>query len=146
MKDVTSQLHLSAVPTPVLDVVWPQAKELLNMAVVATNGVYDLDSVYSGLLSGEYVLWLVLDETTPVAALTTRICDYPRRRGLALDWIGGKRMAEWLPMVHDVMSQYARENGCTHLEGYGRKAWGRWLNKYGWEPAYTAFKLELTDG
>lgn len=146
MKDVSSQLYLTAVPQPVLDVVWPQAKELLNMAVVATNGVYDLDSVHRGLLSGEYVLWLVMDDATPIAALTTRICEYPQCRGLALDWIGGKRMAEWLPMAQDVMSNYARENGCTHLEGYGRKAWGRWLQKYGWEPAYIAFKMELTDG
>jgi hypothetical protein len=44
------------------------------------------------------------------------------------------------------MERYARDNGCTHIEGYGRKAWGRWLQKYGWKPAYIAYKMELTDG
>jgi len=146
MKDVTTQLHMSPVPTAVLDVVWPDAKELLGMAVDATHGVYDIESIWQGLITGEYALWVVLDDGTPIAALTTRICQYPNGRGLALDWIGGKRMAEWLPMVHGVMSDYGRENGCTHLEGYGRKAWGRWLEKYGWKPIYTAYKMELTDG
>jgi hypothetical protein len=41
------------------------------------------------------------------------------------------------------MEAYARDNGCTHLEGYGRKAWGRWLQKYGWEPEYIAYRMEL---
>ena len=29
------------------------------------------------------------------------------------------------------------------LEGYGRKAWGRLLGKYGWNPDYIAWKMDL---
>jgi hypothetical protein len=146
MRDMTTQLHFSVVPPQVVDVIWPQAKEMLTRAVDSSLGVYDIDSVYAGLMSGEYVLWVVLDDTDPIAAITTRVCDYPNGRGLALDWIGGERMGEWLPMVQEVMERYAKDNGCTHIEGYGRKAWGRWLQKYGWKPAYIAYRMELTDG
>jgi hypothetical protein len=146
MKDTVQQLQITVVPPAVVGVVWPDAKEMLLRAVEATRGVYDIDSVERGLASGEFVLWLVLDGTKPIAALTTRVCEYPNGRGLALDWIGGERMREWLPMVQTVMERYARDNGCTHLEGYGREAWGRWLQKYGWKPAYIAYRMELTDG
>lgn len=146
MKDMTERLQITVVPPAVVDVVWDDAKKMLLRAVNATQGVYDIDSVERGLATGEFVLWLVLDGTKPVAALTTRICQYPTARGLAIDWLGGDRMREWLPMVQETMEQYARENNCTHLEGYGREAWGRWLRKYGWKPAYIAYKMELTDG
>jgi hypothetical protein len=81
---------------------------------------------------------------TPVAALTTRI-DYPNTTGLVVDWIGGAH-ARVVTSGATVMERYAKDNGCTHLEGYGRKAWGRWLQRYGWEPEYIAYRMELTDG
>jgi len=147
MKDMRTQLNFSVVPPQVVDVVWPQVKEMLERAVETTFGVYDIDSIYSGLRTGEYVLWVVMDETEPVAAITTRVCQYPSgKRGLAMDWIGGKRMAEWLPMAQETIQRYAKDNGCTHLEGYGRKAWGRALQKFGWKPDYIAYKMDLNDG
>ena len=63
-----------------------------------------------------------------------------------MDWIAGERMAEWLPMAQETIERYARDNGCTHLEGYGRKAWGRALQKFGWKPDYIAYKMELKNG
>lgn len=145
MRDSVHNIQITVVPTAVLDVVWPAAKEILKKAVDASYGVYDVESIYQSLLNGEFALWLVMDNGTPIAALTTRICAYPQGRGLAMDWLAGERMREWLPMVQNIMERYAHDNGCTHLECYGRKAWGRWLQKYGWKPSYIAYKMELTD-
>mgnify|MGYP001245032423 FL=1 len=84
-----------------------------------------------------------MDKDEPVAAITTSIISYPGRKAMAMDWIGGSRMKEWLPEVQKTIEQFAKENKCSHLEGYGRKAWGRWLNKYGWEPDYIAYRMEI---
>ena len=146
MRDMVQQLQITVVPAAVLDVVWAKAAEMLGKALKTTRPRYNLDSLRAELDRGVLVLWLVLDGTEPVAAFTTRIADYPESRGLCMDWIGGARMAEWLPLAQPLMEKYARDNGCTHLEGYGRKAWGRWLQKYGWEPEYIAYRMELTDG
>jgi hypothetical protein len=146
MKDTVQQLQITVVPPAVLDVVWPKAAEMLGKAVKTTRPRYNVDSLRAELDRGGLVLWLVLDGTEPVAAFTTRIAAYPESRGLCMDWIGGERMREWLPLAQPLMEMYARDNGCTHLEGYGRKAWGRWLQKYGWEPEYTAYRMELTNG
>jgi hypothetical protein len=104
MKDVVQQIQITVVPPAVVDVVWPEAKEMLLRAVQTSHirGVYDIDSVSAGLDFGRIcAFWLVLDAAPPIAALTTRICDYPNGRGLALDWMGGERMSEWLPMAQD---------------------------------------------
>lgn len=143
MKDMTATLQISVVPPAVLDVVWPQTAPLLQKAIDTTRPRYDIDSVRAGLDRSELLLWCVFDGTTPIAVMTTRIVEYPNSKALCLDWIGGERMKEWLPMAHDVMRRYGHDNGCTHLEGYGRKAWGRALQKYGWEPEYIAFRMEL---
>lgn len=146
MKDVAASLQVSAVPSQVLDIVWPEVATMLDKAVQTTRPRYNIESVRKELDRGTLLLWLVLDETTPVAAFTTRIADYPKSRGLCMDWIGGSRMNEWLPLAQPLMERYARDHECTHLEGYGRKAWGRWLQRYGWEPEYIAYRMELIDG
>lgn len=147
MRDVTPQLQVTVVPPAVVDIVWNDAKQFLQAALETTRGRYGMNDIYSLLQSGELVLWLVLDDAEPIACITTRITDYPSgSRALAMDWIGGERMAEWLPMAHSMMKRYASDNGCTHMEGYGRKAWGRWLRKYGWEPEYTAYRMDLNNG
>ena len=73
MKDVVQQLQITVVPPAVVDVVWPQAKEMLGKAVQTTYPRYDIDSVRTEIDRGTLALWLVLDAATPVAAFTTPI-------------------------------------------------------------------------
>ena len=63
-----------------------------------------------------------------------------------MDWIGGKRMMEWLPKAMEILKDYAKDCGCSHLEGYGRKAWAKVLKKYNWEPEYIAYRMEMDNG
>ena len=43
-----------------------------------------------------YVLWVVMDDDDTLVGYTSRIIQYPRRKGMALDWIGGSKMSKWL--------------------------------------------------
>ena len=147
MRDTHSPvLNFGCVPLPVLDIVWDDAEKLLTPAINTAGGKFNANDVKQGIESGMLTLWLVVDGTKPVAAITTRIIEYPGCRAMALDWIGGRRMKEWLPLAQETIERFARDNGCVHLEGYGRKAWGRWLERYNWKPDYTAYKMELTNG
>ena len=65
---------------------------------------------------------------------------------MAMDWIGGKRMMEWLPIAMEKLTSFAKDCGCSHLEGYGRKAWSKILKKYNWEPEYIAYRMEINNG
>lgn len=127
--------------------VWKDVERVLTKSVATANGKAEVIDVLSGIFDGTYVLWVVLDDDNSiVAAFTTRLIVYPQRKALALDWVGGTRMREWSDALIETMTQYGKELGCQHLEGYGRKAWGRFLNKYGFEPEYIAYRMELEDG
>lgn len=143
---MTNTLTFGALPASAVDLVWGLVEPMLAPAIATADGKTDVRHVKRQLDSGELLLWVVADGLAPVAALTTRIIVYPERRGMAMDWIGGARMREWLPMAQSMLMRYAADNGCAHLEGYGRKGWDRWLRRFGWRPEYIAYRMDLDHG
>tara|TARA_B100001059_G_scaffold208276_1_gene220418 strand:- start:480 stop:899 length:420 start_codon:yes stop_codon:yes gene_type:complete len=137
---------MTAVPTEGLDVVWKDAAKALGKSIQTMKGKFTLGSLYEALKREELVLWIIVDDGKVIAAITTKVLEYPSCKAMAMDWIGGERMGEWLEMAHEKLIQHSIENGCSHLEGYGRKGWGRWLQKYGWKPEYIAYRMELYNG
>jgi len=139
----------TAVPREAIDIVWGDVSSLLNKAILTSGGKYHIDDIYENLTKGYYNLWLIVDDKDGekvIAALTTRIIWYPNRKAMAMDWIGGKRMMEWLPKAMEILTDFAKDCGCSHLEGYGRKAWSKVLKKYNWKPEYIAYRMEIDNG
>ena len=134
-------------PSEAVRHVWMDVEKVLKKSVATAQGKSETIDVLAGILTGIYVLWVVMDDDDSiVAAFTTRLLVYPQRKALALDFVGGTRMKEWNDQLIDTMRKYANELGCSHLEGYGRKAWGRSLKKYGFYPEYIAYRMELQNG
>jgi hypothetical protein len=132
------------VPPEAVRHVWKDVEKVLKKSVATAKDKSETIDVLVGILNGTYVLWVVMDEDDSiVAAFTTRLIVYPQRKALVLDFVGGTRMKEWNDQLIDTMRKYANELGCSHLEGYGRKAWGRSLKKYGFYPEYIAYRMEL---
>jgi len=137
-------LKVSLVPSKAVRHVWKDVEKLLKKSVATAKDKSETIDVLAGILNGTYVLWAVMDEDDSIiAAFTTRLIVYPQRKALVLDFVGGTRMKEWNDHLIDTMRKYANELGCSHLEGYGRKAWGRSLQKYGFYPEYIAYRMEL---
>jgi hypothetical protein len=80
-----------------------------------------------------------------IAALTTRVMQYPSRKALAIDWVGGSKIKEWMGDCHSMLVDFAKKSECSHLEGYGVRAWGRLLSDRGWKQAYITYRMELQD-
>ena len=137
-------MRVSLVPTEAVGHVWKDVDRVLKKAVATVDNKAEMIDIFDGIYDGTYVLWVVIDEQDDViAAFTTRLIVYPQRKALALDWVGGTRMKEWEDQLIDTMRRYANELDCSHLEGYGRKGWGRALKKYGFYPEYIAYRMEL---
>jgi len=137
-------LKVSLVPSKAVRHVWKDVEKILKKSVATAKDKSDTIDVLAGILNDVYVLWVVIDEEDSIiAAFTTRLLVYPQRKALALDFVGGTRMKEWNDQLIDTMRKYANELECSHLEGYGRKAWGRSLQKYGFYPEYIAYRMEL---
>ena len=141
-------MKITPIAAPLLPDVWPHVAPLLDKAVSLSPELIKIQDVYEAALSGAYVIWVALDEENGEFAgvITTRIISYPRCKAMAMDFIGGTRMKEWLEMAHEAIEEHAKRNDCTRLEGYGRRAWSRFLEPHGWEQAYITYKKDLTDG
>tara|TARA_B100000035_G_C20589102_1_gene374490 strand:- start:49 stop:462 length:414 start_codon:yes stop_codon:yes gene_type:complete len=137
-------LRVSLVPQEAIGSVWKDVDGILKRAVDTVKDKSEVIDILTGVYEGMYALWVVMNEDDKIiAAFTTRLIQYPRRRALALDWVGGTQMKEWEDQLIDTMKRYGNELGCSHLEGYGRKGWGRALKKYGFYPEYIAYRMEL---
>ena len=136
----------TSVPREGVDIVWKDVKPLLNKAVNTSKGKFNIEDIYQYLLNDYYNLWIVMENKKVIAAITTRIVEYPTSKGMAMDWIGGENINKWLPVAQKQISEFAKECGCSHLEGFGRKAWQRVLKKFNWEPEYIAYRMELNNG
>ena len=132
-------------PEKAIGHVWKDVEGILKRAVDTVKDKTSVIDILDGVFDGTYVLWVVLnDDDKIIAAFTTRLAIYPQRKALALDWVGGTQMKEWEDQLIETMKRYANELDCSHLEGYGRKGWGRALKKYGFYPGHIlAYRMEL---
>ena len=138
-------MKFTAIHPKLLPEVWAHISPILNKAVSLNPEIIDISDVYVGALAGAYVVWVAIDEKSGefVGAVTTRIITYPQANALAMDFLGGTRMKEWLHLAQDAVEEHAKRNNCKYLEAYGRKAWSRYLEPFGWDQAYTTYKKEL---
>jgi len=143
---MTTDVRISPIRPEFVDVLWPEVVRMLEPAVETSKGKFSIDDIRGEIGRGDLVLWVILSDKTPAAFYTTRLIEYPNRRAMAVDWLGGSKILSWRDAALDEMEKHARANNCQHLEGYGRLAWGRMLKRRGWEPEYVAYRMELTDG
>lgn len=136
---------ITMIPPEKLDAVWPQIKPILDRAVKTLKGKFFVDDIRDAAMKGDLVVWGIFDDHKIIASFTTRIIAYPAGNAMALDWVAGDKMKEWLSDGLALMEKYAKEYKCRHLEGYGRNAWARVMGTYGWRPEYTAYRKDLTD-
>ena len=72
----------TAVPREAIDIVWGDVSNMLNKAIETSKGKYHIDDIYQDLIKGYYNLWLIVDNKEGekvIAAITTRIIEYPNR-------------------------------------------------------------------
>tara|TARA_A100000171_G_C2106968_1_gene132841 strand:+ start:812 stop:1237 length:426 start_codon:yes stop_codon:yes gene_type:complete len=140
-------MKFTVIPPDKITELWPHISPLVEKATSLTPDKIAIQDVLDGVLAGAYLIWAAVDEDSGefIGTVTTRIINYPRTKALAMDFIGGTRMKEWLQMAHEHIEDHAKRNGCTHLEGYGRRAWLRHLQPHGWKQAHITYMKDLRD-
>ena len=131
------------VPVDYLETQWQYIEPILNKAVCLSPRKIDIKDVYEASKQGAYLVWTVQDEGEIIAVITTRMVFYPKGYALALDFVGGDKMKDWIELVLSTLEAHARHNKCVSLEAFGRKGWEKILNKFGCKAAYTTFKKDL---
>lgn len=139
-------MMVTMIPREYLHQEWGKVAKYLEKATRTVRLRADVADLYQACLLGQQQLWIVFDEEDDNRVLTgfvTQILEYPRYKALAVQFLGGERMKEWLDLALNRVCEYGTEVGCETVEGYGREAWIRWLKPRGFKKTYAVFEKEL---
>lgn len=123
---------------------WPVVYPMLAPAIERTRGRLDEATVFKNLVTGELVLWLIC-RNGPIGAGVTQVFNWPSGLRVARILVaGGRDHTNWFDKL-DALEEWAREQGCTVLEAWGRPGWEKALTKAkGWQK--TGIEMEKRIG
>lgn len=138
---------ISAVPVPLIEVVWPQCIEHIQRVVEKAHGEITLESVKARLMTGNSLLVTISKGVEIVACniLEVRVMD-SGLRALYIPITGGNDLDKWMPRFLEVAKAIATDYQCTELRGLAvRKGWMRVLKSHGWEEVHTVIKCNIEE-
>lgn len=130
----------SLVPTEEVSRAWMTVRDMLEPAVVRSNGRWSMEHLYYALATGSQWLWVAYDDDWKVAgALTTQIIEYPGSKMMAFQFLGGDDFDGWFEPMLETLESCAKDMGCDGTEGTARFGFKPWLKGAGYNMTYAVY-------
>lgn len=100
---------------------WAKAKPHIERAVAELHGTHTIDDIALMVGSGHLRVWV-----GEKSAVLTEITYTPRIKALNC-FIGAGDLDELVKIRDEILTPFAKENGCVRITGAGRKGWTRAL-------------------
>jgi|TARA_R100000353_G_C6481256_1_gene189199 hypothetical protein len=137
--------YISGISNDRIDDVWDTVKLFIEMGNSKSKQEMGIDDIYEKLINRDMQLWIIQDEYAEIlAALTTEIMIYPKKKTCRIVTLGGTELDEWVEGLLQVIETWAIDNGCEAMETACRKGFIKKIKKYGYEHTYTILGKELT--
>jgi len=134
-------VQVSLVDHNYVSAIWDQVEPILGKSLPTAHGRYTMKSILREIVNFEQHLWIVFDDDKKIiAALTTRFVNYPDKRLLAGQFLGGEKIMQWRDPMLETLERWAKDNNCDGVEMTGRKGFTKVLAPHGWTPEYTVFE------
>lgn len=139
-------MKCSYVPVDQVQGVWLEILPFVRKLARRADGRMTELSLFKECLSGAVHLWIVYDddiEAKPIVAfIATKVREYPGKRMLSYEYIGGDRVEDWLGDADQYISDWSKSAGCQGVEAIGRLGWFRHLKTLntGWTQEYTLYQ------
>ena len=117
--------------------------ELLSPAILRQSYNVTMQDVEDDIRGGGSVMWLISLEDKLVAAMRTVVVKHPQRKNLKIEFIGGKRMRQWMDDALDLMKRLALDAGLDAIEADGRKGFEKYVDASLFRSVYTHYEMEL---
>ena len=139
MTDVKTYL----IPTSALDQWWPTFGPMIEMAQKRLEDQCGMDDVMGWLREGKSWLWGIYVDGEPMAAMMTAESQYPRKRVMVIEMIGGKRADLWSEAALAELARVSRVAGYDAIETHARAGWSKLAKRYMFTLKHVAYELEL---
>ena len=142
-EDTTSHI-VTQIPPQFVHLLQDELVELLGPAVVRSRGRWTMGAVLADLIEGRQQLWgAYTSENTIDGVMTTRVINYPGKRMLVFEYVGGKNFNDWVYPMLDIMYRFAKDARCEGIEGSARHGFWKWLEPEGFERSYTVYEKRI---
>jgi hypothetical protein len=115
-----------------VEIWWPYVQEYLNEALKYGLGEYSIDDIKNACISRNMQLWVNIGSNLEAACIT-KINKYPQTNILVILLLGGKSFDSWCDEGDYIMTAYAKENKCNHIQLFGRRGWINKMNKLNYD-------------
>lgn len=132
---------ITPVPPQQIDAIWPHVSAYLDKAIKrAKDPICDVEDLKRDCLEKDAVLWVAVRGQEIIAAIITRIENYPKQKILSIPWIGGKHLKTWMRPMLETLESFGRAFECKKMVGSEREGWCRVA---GFTPMTTLFERAL---
>ncbi len=133
-------MKISLVPSTHVDEVWETVEPFLFKATEMSDGRWTTNDVLAAAKDEHFHLWVAIEDGVIVAAATTSFTDYPGKRMLTGQFLGGKRLKDWVGLLDEMLRNWGIANQCAGIELTGRNGWARALKALDWSPKFTVME------
>lgn len=138
-------MQVSYVPYDYIEAIWPQIENYLKGAADYTYGRFTVDDIKNSLMGKTQQLWVAMDDTDNkvYGAVVTEIMIYPQMHTLIMHFTGGVELPKWKPDMLKLLQRFAKENGCSVIESYGRMGWSKVFKDDGFKARFMFYELPV---
>jgi hypothetical protein len=138
---------ITMIPPNYLNTLWVEVKPQLARAVDRSHGRWNLEFLYAAILNGSQQLWVAFDEEKRIEGVgTTEIYQYPEKKMLAIQFLGGDNFNGWVWDMLDRFKEFGKDENCTGIEATARMGFWKWLEQDEFSRSYVVYERSLEDG
>ena len=137
---------IALIPPNYVHTLWDEVESHLAPAVARSHGRWDMQSLYEAMRNMEQNLWVAFNNEDNVieGVGTTEFVFYPKKKMLAMQYLGGINFNSWVWDMHERFNSWAKDNKCDGIEGTARHGFWKWLEQDGFIRSYTTYEKEVS--
>lgn len=139
------ELQHMMVPPEFCPTEWSNVHDLLQPAIERSGGRWTMSDLLLALCTANQQLWITKEGDEIVAAMTTQIVDYPSKRMLAVQFLGGRDFDEWSNDLLSLLERFAIDMSCHGIEAVGRFGFWPFFKGRGYKKSYCTYQRDFSE-
>lgn len=108
-----------------------------------SHGRYNAEDIKDALNNTNQHLWIAYEDTKIYGFVITDFVEYPQKKALLMHFTGGEKLPKWKNEMLEVLQSFAKNNGCSIIESYGRPGWAKVFKNDGYKQQFIFYELPV---